>query len=79
MYSVSTEQGSTDRAYFGNQLIINPVNDGGPVSLQRVIQIRLSGSFTVSGFEGCPYQNSDIYNEVYFHFTPSQLTQPINL
>jgi hypothetical protein len=79
MYSVSTDTSGIDRSWYGNQLIINPVNDGGPVSLQRVIQIRLSGSFTVSGFEGCPYQNSDIYNEVYFNFSPSQLTQPINL
>ena len=79
MYSVSTDTSGIDRSWYGNQLIINPVNDGGPVSLQRVIQIRLSGSFTVSGFEVCPYQNSDIYNDVYFNFGPSQLTQPINL
>ena len=79
MYYVSTDQSGTDRSYRGNQLIINPVNVGGPVSLQRVIQMRLAGDFTVSGFEGCPYQNSDIYNEVYFKFGPSQLTQPINL
>jgi len=79
MYSVSTDQSGTDRSYFGNQLIINPVIGDGGVSLQRVIQIKLGGSFFVNSFEGCPYSNGDIYNEVYFNFGPSQLTQPINL
>lgn len=79
MYSVSTDQSGTDKSYFGNQLIINPVNDGGVVSLQRAIKIRLTGSSSVNGFEGCPYKNNNIYNEVYFNFGPSELTQPINL
>jgi len=79
MYYVSTDQSGTDKSYYGNQLIINPVNVGGPVSLQRVIQIRLGGTFGIYGFEGCPYFSSDIYSEVYFNFSPSQLTQPINL
>jgi len=79
MYYVSTDQSGTDKSYRGNQLIVNPVNVGGPVSLQRVIQIRLGGLVNINGFEGCPYFSSDIYSEVYFNFSPSQLTQPINL
>lgn len=79
MYYVSTDQSGTDKSFYGNQLIVNPVNVGGPVSLQRVIQLRLGGINNINGFEGCPYSSSDVYSEVYFNFTSSQLTQPINL